>query len=138
LAIGAALGTHPPVKVFGTDYPTPDGTCIRDYIHVSDLAEAHVAALRALLRPHPPKAKTLNLGTGIGHSVREVTACVGDVLGKKVPCEFAPRRPGDPPTLVAQSSARATIGWSPSRSALATIVDSACEWQAARSCAIGR
>ena len=130
LAVGAALGSHPPVKIFGTDYPTPDGTCIRDYIHVSDLAEAHLAALRALFRPHSANAATLNLGTGIGHSVLEVTACVRNVLGKDVPCEFAPRRPGDPPRLVAQSSARATIGWSPRRSALADIVHSACRWQA--------
>ncbi len=132
LAIGAALGTHPPVKVFGTDYPTPDGTCIRDYIHVSDLAEAHLAALAALFRPDSAKAATLNLGTGIGHSVLEVISCVRHVFGKNVPCEFAPRRPGDPPRLVAQSSARATIGWSPRRSALTDIVDSACRWQALR------
>jgi UDP-arabinose 4-epimerase len=130
LTIGAALGTHSPVKVFGTDYPTPDGTCIRDYIHVSDLAEAHLAALRALFRPDSAKAATLNLGTGIGHSVLEVIACVRDIFGKDVPCEFAPRRPGDPPRLVAQSSAQSTIGWSPRRSVLANIVESACRWQA--------
>jgi UDP-glucose-4-epimerase GalE len=130
LAIGAALGTHAPLKILGTDYPTPDGTCIRDYIHVSDLAEAHLAALRALFRRGSAKAATLNLGTGIGHSVLEVTACIRNVLGKDVPSEFASRRPGDPPRLVAQSSARATIDWSPRCSALAHIVESACRWQA--------
>lgn len=138
LAIGAALGTHPPVKVFGTDYPTPDGTCIRDYIHVSDLAEAHLAALRALFRPRSANDAALNLGTGIGHSVLEVTACVRAVLGKEVPCEFAPRRLGDPPRLVAQSPAQTAIGWSPRHSALTSIVASACRWQTLRKSTLER
>jgi len=132
LAIGAAIGMNPPIKVFGADYPTPDGTCIRDYIHVCDLAEAHLAALKALFRPDSAMAATLNIGTGIGHSVLDVTACVRNVLGTNVPLEFAPRRAGDPPALIAQSSARAMIGWSPRRSALANIIESACRWQALR------
>lgn len=132
LAIGAALGSHPPIKVFGTDYPTPDGTCIRDYIHVSDLAEAHLSALNVLFRSHFAKAGTLNIGSGIGHSVLEVTGCIRSVLGKDVPLEFAPRRAGDPPVLVAQSSAPAMIDWSPSRSTLTNIIESACRWQGLR------
>jgi UDP-arabinose 4-epimerase len=132
LAIAAALGIYPPLKVFGTDYPTPDGTCIRDYVHVSDLAEAHLAALGALFRPDFANAAPLNLGTGIGHSVLEVAACVGHVLGRDVPCEFVPRRPGDPPTLVARSSAREAIGWFPRSSTLAQIVESACRWHTLR------
>jgi UDP-arabinose 4-epimerase len=130
LAIGAALGTAPPLKVFGADYPTPDGTCIRDYIHVSDLADAHLAALQTLFRTNSANAATLNLGTGIGHSVLEVITCIRKELGKDVPFEFAPRRAGDPPTLVAQSSARDAIDWTPRRSTLAEIVESACRWQA--------
>jgi UDP-glucose-4-epimerase GalE len=128
LAIGAAIGTNAPVKVFGADYPTQDGTCIRDYIHVSDLAEAHIAALTALFRPDAAQASTLNIGTGVGHSVLEVTDCVRNVLGKDVPFEVAPRRAGDPPALIAQSSAQAMIGWSPRRSSLPDIVESACRW----------
>jgi UDP-glucose-4-epimerase GalE len=99
LLLDAILGTRPPLKVFGDDYPTPDGTAVRDYIHVCDLAAAHVAALRWLLAGKP--SLSLNLGTGRGYSVREVVACAERVTGRPVPLEMAPRRPGDPPALVA-------------------------------------
>ena len=132
LAIGAALGSHPPLKVFGTDYPTPDGSCIRDYIHVSDLAAAHATALEAVLRMDSGRATALNLGTGIGHSVLEVVACVRDVVGQDVPFMRGARRPGDPPKLVAQSSAKEVLGWSPCQSSLTKIVESAHRWHAYR------
>lgn len=97
LMLDAILGRRPPLQILGADYPTPDGTAIRDYIHVTDLAQAHVAALRSLLAGHP--SLTINLGTGRGYSVREVIAAAERVTGHKVPCTFAPRRPGDPPAL---------------------------------------
>ncbi|MCS7058158.1 MAG: UDP-glucose 4-epimerase GalE [Meiothermus sp.] len=110
LVIDAVLGRRPPVRIFGTDYPTPDGTAIRDYIHVTDLAEAHVRALEHLLRGGSPTA--LNLGTGQGTSVLEVVRAVEKVAGRPVPAETAPRRPGDPPALVADPSrAREVLGW---------------------------
>ena len=97
--IGAALGTRPPVKVFGTDYPTPDGSAVRDYVHVMDLADAHRRALEGL--DNGTASQAINLGTGQGHSVRSVIETVNRVGGKKVPFEEAPRRAGDPPELVA-------------------------------------
>jgi UDP-arabinose 4-epimerase len=110
LVIDAALGRRPPVKIFGTDYPTPDGTAIRDYIHVMDLADAHVRSVQYLLEGGRPAA--FNLGTGQGSSVREVIAAVERVGGAKVPAEEAPRRPGDPPALVADPTrARQVLGW---------------------------
>lgn len=99
LAIDAAFGSAPPLRIFGADYPTPDGTCIRDYIHVTDLAQAHVRALNDLISGAPPFIR--NLGTGAGHSVKEVIATVRDVLGSTVPHEIHPRREGDPPALTA-------------------------------------
>lgn len=99
LAIDAALGTAPPLHVFGDDYPTPDGTCIRDYIHVADLAAEHVRAMRELLDGGP--TFTRNLGTGAGRSVKEVIAAVAGVTGRPVPHEIHARREGDPPALVA-------------------------------------
>lgn len=110
LVIGAALGSHPPVRIFGTDYPTPDGTAIRDYIHVSDLARAHVKALEYLLAGGP--SNTFNLGTGTGYSVRQVIRVVEQVGGCRVPFVEAPRRPGDPPELVADpAKAERVLGW---------------------------
>ncbi|WP_199489984.1 UDP-glucose 4-epimerase GalE [Meiothermus sp. QL-1] len=110
LVIDAALGRRPPVRIFGTDYPTPDGTAIRDYIHVDDLASAHVRALQYLLEGGEPVA--LNLGTGQGTSVREVIRAVERVALRPVPAEEAPRRPGDPPVLVADPSlAKKVLGW---------------------------
>ncbi len=98
-ALEAILGQRNALQVFGDDYPTPDGTCIRDYIHVSDLADGHVKALDYLQRGGESTA--LNLGTGRGYSVREVINCIEEVTGRKVPVRVAPRRPGDPPVLVA-------------------------------------
>ena len=121
LALMAAAGTHPGLKVYGTDYDTPDGTCIRDYIHVSDLAAAHLKALRHLELGGEPLA--LNLGTGRGQSIREVCASVARVTGRTVPSADAPRRPGDPPALVADpSSAQRKLDFRATRSDLDTIV----------------
>ena len=126
LAMRAALGGNP-LKVFGTDYPTPDGTAIRDYIHVADLAEAHLLALQALMRGEP--SCSLNLGTGSGFSVLEVIRGVERVAGKKVPAEFAPRREGDAPVLVADASkAKGVLGWVPRHSSLDNIVRTAWNW----------
>jgi UDP-glucose-4-epimerase GalE len=131
LAIGAALGTRGPLRVFGQDYPTPDGTCVRDYVHVADLARAHVLALGHLARGGPSGA--LNLGTGRGNSVREVLAAVERASGRPVPCEPAPRRAGDPGALVAAAGrARAVLGWSPDLTDLDSIVSTAWRWHAAR------
>lgn len=110
LVIGAALGVRGPVRVFGTDYPTPDGTAIRDYIHVSDLAQAHLRALEYLVQGGASQA--FNLGTGVGHSVLEVIQTVERLGGRQVPFEEAPRRPGDPPVLVARAQKAASeLGW---------------------------
>ncbi|MBZ5585193.1 MAG: UDP-glucose 4-epimerase GalE [Acidobacteriia bacterium] len=128
LAIAAALRSGPPLRICGTDYSTPDGTCVRDYIHVSDLAAAHVASLRALLNGHIADFTALNLGTGIGHSVLDVLRCVAEVTGQPVPNQACPRRPGDPPVLVADSLAQSVIGWSPAHCALPDIVRSAYLW----------
>jgi UDP-arabinose 4-epimerase len=132
LAIGAALGQRERLHIFGTDYHTPDGTAIRDYIHVADLASAHICALRYLNRGGESQA--LNLGTGKGASVREVVAMVQSVGGQAVPSIAAPRRAGDPPVLVANPErARRLLDWEPSHSALANIVETAWRWHA-RTC----
>jgi len=113
--------------VMGTDYPTPDGTAIRDYIHVTDLADAHARALRRLEAGGASGA--LNLGTGTGHSVREVVAMVERVTDRKVNARSAPRRAGDPPALVAAPGrARELLGWQPLWSSLETIVQTAYRW----------
>jgi UDP-glucose 4-epimerase len=126
LIIQSALGQRREVEIFGTDYPTPDGTCIRDYVHVEDLAEAHLLALEAL---KPGEPLICNLGTGRGHSVREVIRTVEEVSGKKVPVREGPRRPGDPPVLVAAADrARGLLGWQPRASDLRTIVETAWGW----------
>ena len=106
-ALEAAAGNLEALEIFGTDYPTRDGTCIRDYIHVSDLAEAHVAALRLLLAGSETRA--LNLGIGTGFTVREVIRAAERVTGRTVTVQESPRRPGDPPELVANSSLAATV-----------------------------
>jgi UDP-glucose-4-epimerase GalE len=127
LAIGAALKQREPLKVFGTDYPTPDRTAIRDYIHVTDLASAHVCALQYLGRGGESQA--LNLGTGRGVSVLEVIAMVQTVGGRAVPTVTAPRRPGDPPILVASPErARRVLQWEPSHSNLETTIKTAWNW----------
>lgn len=110
----AAQGLTPAVKIFGTDYPTPDGTAVRDYIHVEDLAQAHVLALEAT---RPSEHQIFNLGSGDGYSVREVVDAVRAVTGLDVPFEEAGRRPGDPPKLVAANAKiRAELGWAPTKS----------------------
>ena len=127
VALEATAGLRPQLSLYGTDYPTPDGTCVRDYIHVTDLADAHVRAIEALLEGRPVGAR--NLGTGRGHSNREVLAAIERVLGRPVPCEEAPRRPGDPPELVADASSfMQEFGWEPRHSDLDTIVSSAWRW----------
>jgi len=122
----AAAGLRPEIQIFGQDYPTPDGTCVRDFIHVNDLAAAHVLALDYLAAGG--KSCALNLGTGKGHSVREVLRTAEAVTGCKLPKRFLPRRPGDPPVLVADSSrARQVLEWVPTRS-LEDIVFTAWNW----------
>lgn len=122
-----AVMTGDPVTVFGDDYDTPDGTCIRDYIHVSDLAEAHVLAVNHLLKGG--ESEVFNVGTGSGHSVREVLAAVESVTGKKVPSRIGSRREGDPPRLVADSRRlQGRLGWNPVRSDLRRIVSDAWEF----------
>ncbi|AXA84055.1 UDP-glucose 4-epimerase GalE [Lysobacter oculi] len=126
-ALRAALGTGPALKLFGTDYPTPDGTCVRDYVHVDDLAQAHERAL-AYMQAHEG-AHAFNLGNGQGFSVREVIEAASRVAGRAVPFEVAPRREGDPATLVASSErARAELGWSPVHASLDEIIGTAWRW----------
>lgn len=125
----AAAGAIERIDVFGTDYPTPDGTAVRDYIHVCDLAEAHVAALRYLQNGGATTA--LNLGTGRGHSVREVIEAAARATGRAIPVANGPRRAGDPPVLVADASrAKATLGFDPRWRDLDAIVASAWAWYA--------
>ena len=113
LVLQAAYGLRPEIAIYGTDYDTPDGTCIRDYVHVSDLAAAHVLALRRLL--DGGENLVANLGTGRGYSVREVIDTVEEVTGRAIPVREAGRRPGDPAVLVAEASqARQRLGWQPS------------------------
>lgn len=127
LALQAALGQRGALKVFGTDYPTPDGSCIRDYIHVTDLAQAHVLALEYLNDGHASAA--LNLGTGRGHSVLEVIEAARQVSGRDIPVRFAERRPGDPPMLTAAAhKAQALLGWQPRYTDLADILRHAWGW----------
>jgi UDP-glucose-4-epimerase GalE len=110
VALDAALGRRPHLEIFGSDYPTPDGTAVRDYLHVMDLADAHIAALERLLDGAPSDA--LNLGTGHGTSVTELIRAVESVTGKTVPVRSAPRRAGDPPALVADPArAESVLGW---------------------------
>ena len=124
----AALGTGEPVEIYGTDYPTADRTAIRDYIHVMDLADAHVQALGYLAAGGESVA--LNLGTGRGCSVRQIIATVERISGRPVPFREAPRRPGDPPELVADPAlAAARLGWQPRHSDLATIIRTALAWE---------
>jgi UDP-glucose 4-epimerase len=126
LVIDAVLGRRPEIVVFGDDYPTPDGTCIRDYIHVTDLADAHLRALAQL----EDRSVVYNLGNGAGHSVFEVIRAVERVSGRKVPMRVAARRPGDPAALVAASDLlRSETGWSPRFADLDEIVRTALAWR---------
>lgn len=127
LAIGAALGTRPPLKIFGADYATPDGTALRDYIHVTDLAAAHLAVFERMIGG--VRAQLFNAGGGRGRSVMEVIEAVERGLGRPVPRALAPRRAGDPPRLVADISKLLEIGWTPGHSSLETIVRTADAWE---------
>lgn len=127
LAIEAAMGRRSGIDVYGTDYPTPDGTAIRDYIHVTDIADAHVRALRYLI--DGGEELQLNLGTGRGYSVREVVESVGRYAGRAVVIRECPRRAGDPPVLIAEPArARQLLAWEPRHSELERIVETAWRW----------
>jgi UDP-glucose 4-epimerase len=128
IVLDVARGRREFVSVFGEDYETPDGTCVRDYIHVSDLADAHILALLALEKG----SRIYNLGYGAGYSVQEVIEMSRQVTGKPIPSEAAPRRPGDPPILIASADrVRSELGWQPRRSELDVIIKSAWEWHLA-------
>ena len=134
LVIDAALGRRPELVVFGTDHPTADGTCVRDYVHVSDLARAH---LDALAQPAAGLA-IYNVGTGQGHSVLEVVQAAERVSGRRVPLRLGPRRAGDPAVLVASSARlRARTGWAPRHAGLEEIVETALAWRRAHPCGYG-
>ena len=124
ILLETALGVRPHVTVFGTDYPTPDGTCLRDYVHVLDLCDAHLAALEYLARGGESAA--FNLGTGQGHSVKEVLDAALRVTGRPIPVVYGPRRAGDPPALVASCGrAERVLGWRARRSSIDEIVSNA-------------
>ncbi len=141
LALAAAMGKNKqPLKIFGSDYPTKDGTCVRDYIHVNDLAEAHCLALKLIastdfkgdMEESANNGVAINLGTANGATVKEVIAAVEKVTGKSVPCLPVDRRPGDPPELVADySKAQAVLGWKPQFN-LEQVVESAYQWELTR------
>ena len=119
--------TQEPIKVFGTDYPTPDGTCLRDYIHVTDLANAHMLALNALL--DGAASAVYNLGNSVGYSVRQVVELACRITGKNIPVKETGRRPGDPAVLVANADRiKQSLGWRPKYEALETIIETAWNW----------
>ncbi len=127
LVVKSVMGLLPHLEVYGTDYPTPDGTCVRDYVHVSDLAAAHVLALDALASGSP--SAVYNLGNGNGYSVLEVIKTVEEVAGKPVKVQYGPRRPGDPAALVAGSrKIMDDLGWRPRFADLKTIIETAWRW----------
>jgi UDP-glucose-4-epimerase GalE len=127
VCLEAVAGLRERLELYGTDYDTPDGTCIRDYVHVTDLADAHVRALEALLEGRSVGAR--NVATGRGHSNREVVRAVARITGKPVPLREAPRRPGDPPELVADATLlRRELGWEPQHSNMDTVVETAWAW----------
>ncbi len=127
LAIAAALGHRPPLSLFGTDYDTRDGTCIRDYINVLDLADAHVRALNQLL--NGDSGNSYNVGTGVGTTVKEVLEAIGRNLGTEVPHSVANRRAGDPPALFARAdNIQTALGWSPKWTDIDAIVSTAAKW----------
>src|SRR5262249_43470420 len=126
----AASGALPQVSVYGTSHPTPDGTAIRDYVHVSDLAAAHVLALRHLRAGGA--SERINLGTGRGHSVLEVIEAARRVTGRAIAVRAEPPRPGDPPALVANADrARRLLGWTPAHARLEALLESAWKWHLA-------
>jgi UDP-glucose 4-epimerase len=127
LILQVALGQREAIKIFGTDYPTPDGTCVRDYIHVLDLARAHLAAMEYLAAGGASAA--FNVGTGTGYSVREIIEVCREVTGHAIPAQEEARRPGDPPALYADPAAiRAALGWEPTMSDIRSLVASAWAW----------
>ncbi|MEH2095808.1 UDP-glucose 4-epimerase GalE [Nostoc sp.] len=131
LVLMTALGKRESISIFGTDYPTPDGTCIRDYIHVNDLADAHILGLEYLLKGGD--SEVFNLGNGSGFSVREVIAAVEQVTGTSIAVEERDRRPGDPPILIGSSDkARAILGWQPQYPSIEDIVTHAWQWHQQR------
>ena len=124
ILLQVATGQRDSISIFGDDYDTPDGTCIRDYVHVTDLAQAHLLALES------EEAGSFNLGSGSGYSVRELVDVARRVTGHPIPCETACRRPGDPPRLISDSSkARRVLGWKPERDDLEAIISDAWEWK---------
>jgi UDP-arabinose 4-epimerase len=128
LVLDSAMGRRPRVAIFGTNYPTPDGTCVRDYIHVTDLADAHILAVEQLQQG--VDSLVVNLGNGRGFSVREIIASAERVTGLSVPATIAPRRAGDPPALVGDArKARELLGWRPRFESIDAIVGSAWAWQ---------
>lgn len=131
VAIGAAQGLRPALQIFGTDYPTPDGTCLRDYVHVDDLSRAHIAAFDKL--GTPGTKLFYNLGTGIPSSVLQVINAIEKISGLKVPVTYAPRRAGDPPALFADATkAKTELGWTPKFQTIEPIIETAWRWHKAR------
>jgi UDP-glucose 4-epimerase len=129
LVLAAALGQSENVKIFGTDYPTPDGTAVRDYIHIEDLGRAHLLALDAADRAEAGEHRIYNLGNGAGFSVREVVEVARRVAGRRIEADEAPRRAGDPPVLVASSDKiRADLAWTPEKPALEAMISDAWDW----------
>ena len=127
LVLQAAMGRRPSVQIYGDDYPTPDGTAIRDYIHVVDLADAHVLALDWLAGGG--ESQIFNLGNGEGFSVKQVVDAARHVTGRDIPAEIGPRRPGDPPVLVASSDEiKRKLNWKPNYPDLEEIIHTAWEW----------
>ncbi len=131
VAAEVAIGRRPALEIYGDDYPTRDGTCVRDYIHVMDLADAHLAAL---MKPgRPSETRVFNCGYGTGHTVKEVVATFGEVLGHALATQMRPRRAGDPPALVCDArKLQAELGWRPEIASLRTIVETALRWEAHR------
>lgn len=126
LVLQAALGQRDHVKIFGDDWPTRDGTCVRDYVHVEDIAQAHVLAMES---QEPSRGRTFNIGSSEGTTVREVVDACAAATGREVPCEVAPRRPGDPAELIADSTRlRRELGWDPRVPGIGPIVASAHTW----------
>ena len=130
MILQTALGRHEIFNIYGTDYPTPDGTCIRDYIHATDLAEAHILALDKLEKE--PTSALYNLGSGSGFSNKEILEAAKKITGIDIPVRYAPRRPGDPPVLIASSDKiKKELGWNPTRTQIDNIITSAWAWHSA-------
>lgn len=127
IILQVALGQRDAISIFGDDYPTKDGTCVRDYIHVTDLADAHILALKYLM--NGGKSDVFNLGNGVGFTVKEIIEATREVTGKEIPEVIAPRRSGDPSTLIASSEkAKTVLGWKPELYDIKTIISSAWKW----------